>query len=302
MPTITRMSGVKSIAWFCVQGSPSFLEKLGKHCDKTWSGTGLTVLFHACHSFSLFWLDVKSYLYKATSIWVSKRWVNLLAYCCSPGHQTEPKQVAESISVYGPVEQCPNPTVYNWNESTACKAYAVLAIQRHLRSKNGLCFACCGLVSVIGLALLHAESHQLVPWSLSSPPQSSSSGVASDRCDLTWHDKLQAQTNTLQPLLDRFPGLTLLGALCRSSRQAKIARIAVSATHDCLLSIFNVRDILCNANGSPLWRHVQPRPLSTTSGWSENGCNFHWNLTSSSAETTGTKNLLLVIPRFKNIK
>ena len=57
---------------------------------------------------------------------------------------------------------------------------------------------------------------------------------------------------------DLFPGLTLLDALFRSSRQAKMARIAVSAAHDCLLlSIFNARDV----NRSPVWRHVRSLPL-----------------------------------------
>ena len=70
------------------------------------------------------------------------------------------------------------------------------------------------------------------------PPQSSSSGIVSDRCNVTWRDKLQAQTDTLQLLLDQFPGLTL-------SRQGKIATVAFSAAHDCLLfSIVNARDIL----------------------------------------------------------
>ena len=31
--------------------------------------------------------------------------------------------------------------------------------------------------------------------------------------DLTWRYKLQAQTDTVQPLLDQFPGLTLFDAL-----------------------------------------------------------------------------------------
>ena len=77
--------------------------------------------------------------------------------------------------------------------------------------KISLCFVCCGLFH----ALSTVES----------------SGVDSDRCDLTWRDKLQAQADMLQPLLDQFLGLTLLDALFRSSRQAKIVKITVSITH-----------------------------------------------------------------------
>ena len=60
----------------------------------------------------------------------------------------------------------------------------------------------------------------------------SSKKKISDRCDLTWHDKLQAQTDTVRPLLDQYPGLTPPDAIFRSVRQVKMARIAVSAAHD----------------------------------------------------------------------
>ena len=63
--------------------------------------------------------------------------------------------------------------------------------------------------------------------------------------DLTWCCKLQAQTDTGQPLLDQLSGLTLLPVHLRLAREAKITRIAVSAAHDrLLLSIFKARDIL----------------------------------------------------------
>ena len=55
----------------------------------------------------------------------------------------------------------------------------------------------------------------------------------SDHRDLTWLE-VQAESVTVQPFLDQFPGLTLLPAYLRRARQAKIARID--------------RDILCNAN------------------------------------------------------
>ena len=134
-----------------------------------------------------------------------------------------------------------------------------------------------------------------MPWSLSSPPQSSSSGVVSDRCDLTWRDELQAQTNTL---LHQFPGLTLLDAVFWRSRQTKIARIFVSAAHDRrLLSIFNARDILCNANRSLLWRYVWPCPLSTTSGWNYNGCYFDLDFSRNYRNKNSCEQYN---PRFKN--
>ena len=99
---------------------------------------------------------------------------------------------------------------------------------------------------------MQRESHQLVLWSLSSPPQSSSSGVVSDRCELTWRNKLQAQTDMLQPLLDQFPSLALLDALFRSSRQAKDTRIAVSAAHNhLLLSILTLETYCATLTGPP---------------------------------------------------
>ena len=97
--------------------------------------------------------------------------------------------------------------------------------------------------------LLHADSHQLLPWRVSSSPQSSSSVHVSERCDLTWCHERQAESDVVQLLLDQFRGLTLPIACLRRARQAEIARIAVSAAHDCLLlSMFNAKDILCKAN------------------------------------------------------
>ena len=78
--------------------------------------------------------------------------------------------------------------------------------------------------------------------------------------DLTWHYELQAESNTIPPLLNQFPGLTLPTAHLQSARQAEIARIAVYIAHNRLFpSIFNTRAILCNANKFVLWCHVRLR-------------------------------------------
>ena len=97
------------------------------------------------------------------------------------------------------------------------------------RERERVCVCVCVCVGsfqllAAGLVLLHTDSHQLLSWSFSSSPQSSSSvHVGSDLALWTTGSKWHGSTASRSvPRSD-------------TERMAKIARIAVSAAHDCLL-------------------------------------------------------------------